>query len=118
MMEQTHVTDATIQKKLLSEYERNSKNMSQEYAKFLADKKSLITILFGQCDKASQTEIALGANYTADRDARKLLTFIEQMCSVSFGSDDISLSYGPYKQIVAIKSLNTYTNNEPQDPHN
>ena len=24
---------------------------------------------------------------------------------------------GPYKQVVAIKSLNTYTNNEPQDPH-
>ena len=53
MMEQTHVTDANLQKELLLEYERNSKNKSQEYAKFLADKKSLITILYGQCDEAT-----------------------------------------------------------------
>ena len=25
--------------------------------------------------------------------------------------------YGPYKQVVAIKSLNTYTNNDVNDPH-
>ena len=52
MMERTHVFDANLQKELLSEYERDSKNKSQEYAKFLADKKALITILFGQCDEA------------------------------------------------------------------
>ena len=46
MMEQTHVTNANLQKELLSEYERNSKNKYQEYSKFLTDKKSLITILF------------------------------------------------------------------------
>ena len=55
VMEQTIVTNANLQKQLLSEYERNSKNKSQEYNKFLADKKSLITILYGQCDKATQT---------------------------------------------------------------
>ena len=37
MMEQTHITDENLQKELLSEYERNSKNKSQEYFKFLAD---------------------------------------------------------------------------------
>ena len=62
LVEQTIVTNANLQKQLLSEYERNSKNKSQEYAKFLRDKKSLITILFGQCDEATQTEIALGDN--------------------------------------------------------
>ena len=36
-----------------SEYKRNSENKIQEYSKFLADKKSLITILFGQCDEAT-----------------------------------------------------------------
>ena len=46
-MEQTHVTDTNLQNELLSEYECNSKNKSQEYTKFLAYKKSLITILFG-----------------------------------------------------------------------
>ena len=39
------------------------------------------------------------------------------MRSIFFGGDDSGLSYGPYKQVVAIKSLNTYTNNNPNDPH-
>ena len=47
MIEQTHVFDANRQKKLLSEHERNSKNKSQEYVKFLANKKALTTIIFG-----------------------------------------------------------------------
>ena len=47
VLEQTIVTNANLQKQLLSDYKRNSKNKSQEYNKFLADKKSLITILYG-----------------------------------------------------------------------
>ena len=47
LVEQTIVKNANLQKQLLSEYKRNSKNKSQEYSKFLRDKKSLITILFG-----------------------------------------------------------------------
>ena len=95
------------------EYKRNSKNKSQESTKFLADKKSLITILFGQCDKATQNKIALGANYTEDCNARRLLVFIERTRTVCFGGDDGGLSYGPYTQVVVIKSLNTYINNNP-----
>ena len=79
MMVHMHITDTNLQKELLSEYKRNSKNKSQEYAKFLADKKSLITILFGQYDEATQTKISLGDTYTADRGAGRLLAFIEQM---------------------------------------
>ena len=52
-MEQTIVTNVNLQKQLLSKYEHNSKNKSQEYNKFLVDKKSLITILFGQCDETT-----------------------------------------------------------------
>ena len=52
-MEQTHVTEANLQKELLSEHKRNSKNKSKKYTKFLTDKKSLITILFEQCDEAT-----------------------------------------------------------------
>ena len=59
MMEQTRIFDANLQKELLSEYECDSKNKSQEYAKFLADKKALITILFGQCDEATKTKMLL-----------------------------------------------------------
>ena len=116
MMEQTHVFDANLKKEVSSEYKRNSKNKSQEYAKFLADKKALIAILFEQCDEATKTKIALRATYAADHQVGRLSAFIEKMCTVCFGGDDGGLSYGPYKQVVAIKSLNTYINNEPQDP--
>ena len=116
-MEQTIVTNANLQKQLLLEYKRNFKNKSQEYNKFLLDKKSLITILFGQCDETTQTKISLGDTYAEYRDAGRLLAFIQQMRTVYFVGDDGGLSYGPYKQVVAIKSLNTYTNNDPQDPH-
>ena len=34
-----------------------------------------------------------------------------------FGSDDNGPSYGPYKQVVAVKLINNYTNNEPYNPH-
>ena len=93
-MEQTHLIGANLQKELLPEYKRNSKNKPQEYTKFLADKKSLITILVGQCDEATQTEITLWENYTEDRDAGRLLAYIEQMCTVCFRGDDGGLSYG------------------------
>ena len=67
VIEQTHVFKANIQKELLLQYKPNSKNKSLEYAKFLANKKALITIIFGRCDEATKTEIALGATYTVDR---------------------------------------------------
>ena len=78
------------------EYKRNSKNKSQEYAKFLADKKSLIMILYGQCDEATQTKIALGDTYPADRDAGRLLAFIERMRTICFGGNNGGLSYALY----------------------
>ena len=55
--------------------------------------------------------------YTVDPNTVRLLAFIELMRTICFGGDDSGLSYGPNKQVIAIKSLNTYTNNEPQDPH-
>ena len=76
-----------------------------------------MTILFGQCDEATQTEIALGDNYTEDRDEGRLLAFIQRLRAICFGGNDGGLSYLPYKQVVAIQSLNTYTNNEVNDPN-
>ena len=87
-VEQTNVTDANLQKQLLLVYKRNSKNKSQEYTKFLADKKSVILILFGQRDEATQTKIALRINYTEDRDEGRLLAFIEQLRSICFSNND------------------------------
>ena len=117
MMERAHVFDANLQKEQLSEYKQNSKNKSQEYTKILADMKALITIIFDQCDEATKIKITLGETYAADRQARNLIKFINRLRTVCFGSDDGGLSYGPYKQVVAIKLMNNYTNNEPYDPH-
>ena len=59
---------------LLSQYKRNSKKKSLEYAKFLADKKALITIIFGRCDEAIKTKIALKAIYTVDHKEENLIS--------------------------------------------
>ena len=117
MMEQTHAFEENLKKELLSEYERNSKNKSQEYTKFLANNKALITIIFGQCNEATKTKVGLRVTYTVDRKEGNLINFINQLQTVCFSGDDGDLSYGPYKQVVAIKLLNTYTNNNPNDPH-
>ena len=117
VVEQTHVFEANLQKLLLSEYEQKFKIKSEGYTKFVADKKALITIIFGQYDEVTKTKIALGATYTADRLAGDLIKFIKRLHTVCFGGDDGGLSYGPYKQVVAVKSINNYTNNEPYDTH-
>ena len=106
-----------IRDRLLSDYKRNSKLKSQEYSKFLQDKKSLITILYGQCDETTQIEIALGDNYTNDQNGGRLLVFVDRMRAICLGGDDGGLSFPPYKQVVAVKSLNTYTNNDTYDPN-
>ena len=117
MMERTQVFDTNLQKEWISEYERDSKNKSQEYAKFLAEKKALITILFGQCDEATKTKIALGATYAVYGQTGRLVEFLKRHRTDCFGSDYGGLPYMPYKQVVAVKLMNNYNNNEPNDPH-
>ena len=43
--------------------------------------------------------------------------FLNLLRTVCFGSDNGGLSYGPYKQVVAVKLMNNYSNNKPHDPH-
>mmetsp|Transcript_50842 Transcript_50842/g.56774 ORF Transcript_50842/g.56774 Transcript_50842/m.56774 type:complete len:146 (+) Transcript_50842:133-570(+) len=104
-------------KELLSEFERNLNINSQEYSKFLANKKALITIIFGQCDEAMKTKISLKATYAADRQAGRLIEFLKRLHTVCFGSDNSGLSYAPYKQVVAVKPMNNFSNNKLYDPH-
>ena len=48
MVEKTHVFEANLQKQLLLEYNKNLKIKTQEWAKLIADKMSLMNIIFGQ----------------------------------------------------------------------
>ena len=82
LLQQTHIFDANLQKDLLSEYKRSSKIKSEEYAKFLADKKALITIISGQCDEATKTKITLRATYATDRQAERLIEFLNWLYAV------------------------------------
>ena len=88
LVEQTIVMNVNLQKQLLLEYKHTSKNKSQEYSKFLRDIKYLITILFGQCDEETQTGIALGDNYTDDRDEGRLLVLIERLSAIYLGDNN------------------------------
>ena len=46
MVEKTHIFDANLQKQLLLAFNQNSKIKPQEWAKLIADKKSLMTYLW------------------------------------------------------------------------
>ena len=100
-----HVLNANIQKQLLSEFNQKSKIKSQEFSKFIADKKVLMVIIFGQCNEATKTKIALGATYNADCQRGNLIKFLKQVHAVCFGSNDGGLSFGPHKQVVAVEIL-------------
>ena len=62
-------------------------------------------------------EQSTGTIYTVDRQAGNLIEFIKQQRTTILGGDNSGLSYGPYKQVVAVKSMNNYTNNEPYNLH-
>ena len=92
MERRTHIFDSHLQKRLISIFERYSKNKSQEYFKFLANKKALIMIIFGQCNKTTKMEITLGTNYIAHRQAGRLIKFLNRLRIVYFCSYKSGLS--------------------------
>ena len=55
----TNVFNPNLQKELLSDHNMKCKLKLQEWYKLLADKRSLMTIIYGQCDEATRTKIAL-----------------------------------------------------------
>ena len=54
-----HVFDANLQKELLLEFEQNSQIKSQEFSKFVADKKALITLYLGNATKQQRQKLLL-----------------------------------------------------------
>ena len=76
-----------------------------------------MTIIFGQCNDATRTEIALGANYNTDCENRELINFLARLQTVYYGSDDGGLSFKPYKNVVVVKSLNNFSNAKSNDPY-
>ena len=80
-------------------------------------KKSLMIIIYRQCNDATRTKIALRTTYEVDRQDRNITKFLKQVRTVCFGSNGGGLSFGPYKPAVSVKLLKNFSNNKPHDPH-
>ena len=76
-----------------------------------------MTITYGLCNKATKTKIVLGATYKMDCQDRDLIELLKRVHTVCFKSNNGGLSFGPYKQVVAVKSINNYSNIKPHEPH-
>ena len=46
-----------------------------------------------------------------------LTKLLKQVHTVCFESNKGGLPFGPYRQVVTVKSMNNYSNNNPHDPH-
>ena len=86
MMDKFLVFNPNLQKKLLAEYDQKSKLKSQEWSKLKSDKKSELTILFGQCNNATRTKIALDPNYKTDCKDGNLISFLSRVRTVCYGN--------------------------------
>ena len=103
MQQKSHIFDPNFQKQLLLDYDQKSKLKLQEWSKLTADKKSLMTTIFRQCDNATRTEIALGANYKTNCEDGELINFLTRLQTVCYGSNNKGLFFKPYKNVVAVK---------------
>ena len=97
LQKRTNVFNPNLQKQLLSELDMKCKVKLQEWSKLIADKKSLMTIIYRQCNDATRTKIALGNYYEVIRANAELIRFLEIVQTFCYGSDDGGLLFKPYK---------------------
>ena len=117
VQEKTHIFDPNLQKQFLSEHDIQYKLKLGKWSKLLANNRSLMTIIYRKCNDATKTEIALGTNYEIICTNAELIRFLGLVRKVCYGSNNGGLSFKPYKNVVAVKSLTNFTNAKPNDPH-
>ena len=76
-----------------------------------------MTIIYGQCDDATRTKIALSTNYETICADAELINFLAILQTVCYRSDNRGLSFKPYKNVVVVNSLKNFSNAKPNDPH-
>ena len=86
--EKIHVFNPNLQKQLLLEHDIKCKLKLGEWSKLLADKRSLMTIIYGQCNDATRTKIALDDDYGIICTNAELVRFLEIVRKVWYGSND------------------------------
>ena len=67
--------------------------------------------------QGNKDKIALGATYKVDRKDGESYQIPQKITHCFFGSGNRGLSFGPYKIVVAVKSIDKCSNNKPHDPH-
>ena len=117
IQQKSHIFAPNLQNQLLLDYNQKSKLKLQEWSKLTADKKSLMNIIYGQCNNATRTEITLGTNYETICEDGELMNFLTILRTVCYGSDNLGFSFKPYKNVVVVNSLKNFSNAKPNNPH-
>ena len=86
------------------DYNQELKLKLQEWDKLIANKKSLMTSIFEQCNEATRTKIALGASYEVNFEARELIKFLARLHTVYNVSNNGDLLFGSC--VAKINELN------------
>ena len=78
MVQKSLIFNSNLQEQVLLDYNQVLK-LKQEWDKLIADKKSLMTIIFEQCVDATKTKIVLGASYEDNLEAGKRIKFFTRV---------------------------------------
>ena len=72
----THIFDDNVPKQSILEYELQKLLKQHEWEKN-SDKKTIMTLIYGQCDKATLNELSFGATYKANHNNGNLMSFLD-----------------------------------------
>ena len=73
----THVFNENLQKQRIAENKLQKRLKHQEWDTIIADKKALMTLIYGQYNKATLNEFSLRRMYKADCNAGNLVSFLD-----------------------------------------
>ena len=119
MLNQTFITDPNLKEELWGKYERNIKFEEKRWNMCQANKRALITVIRGQLDDGTRNELDLYKGYK-DEMAKKninIISIIKMLSAICHGNADGGLSFGPYKNTVALRNVSNYVNPKVEDPH-
>ena len=66
----------------------------QEWNKLIADKKSIMTIIFNQCNEDTRAKIAFGSLYEDNLEVGELIKFPTRVHTVCHGTNDANVLFG------------------------
>jgi len=111
------ITNPNLQEELLSAYERKRKLQEKKWDALQENKKALITIIRGQLDAGTKNELEVSTGYDTAVTNGDIITILKNLRAICYGNDDGGISLKAYKAVLAVKSLNNFTNQKPHDPH-